>query len=471
MSRERNLKRLRKSLHETQDTLDTLIAETSAELGKHLEGARSDVSKHMHKAGKEMDKSYGKARTRLDSTLKDSSKEVGKLYASTRKDAEKTYGKTRSEVKSRYASSRKDAEKTYEEVRAELIKRYGEASKEAAKRLAELRVKAAEQSEGLRLKAAGLLQGLAAGVVAAKNKLEPDKRLAIRNEKDKYNLGKGGYFKRFMAIAVVIVAKKDLILSLGQQLYSRLQDAEARQSLKDDAYEQYDTMRRLMKAYANGHYREFPYASIVKIVAAVVYFVSVVDLVPDFIPILGLTDDLAVLAWVYSSVKDDLQNFLDWEAANERRREKMDEQKNDSRSTSPVADRGAASPAPARTATASSATVSTTAPATGSTTGGTGAEKAGTTGSAMSSGDTRSTTNSNRVPPTGGSINSSSGSGAAGGGLPAEARVVQEVPEATLEITKEIIPTVINNPATGLPGTGLPATGLPATGITGLAYK
>ena len=428
MSRERNLKRLRKSLYETQDTLDKLIAETSSELGKHIEGASSDVgkhfkdakadvSKHMHKAGKELDKSYGKARSRLDSTLKDSSKEVGKLYASSRKDAEKTYNKTRGELKHRYADTRKDAEKTYEELRADLTKRYGEASVEARKRLAEFREKAAEQGEDLRVKTANLLQGIAAGVLTARNKLEPKKRLALRDEKEKHHLGKAGGFKRFIAIALIIVAKKDMILSLGQQLYSKLQDGEARQAVKDEAREQYDTMRRLMTAYANGHYREFPYGSIVKIIAAVVYFVSVVDLIPDFIPILGLTDDLAILAWVYTSVKDDLQKFVDWEAANERRRDKMDEQKGESKSSSPAADRGAASPAPAsRTATANSATVGTTAtPATGST-GGTGAEKAGMSGTAKSSGDTSSTTNTNRVPPTGGSINSSGGSGPTGGG-------------------------------------------------------
>lgn len=416
MSRERNLKRLRKSLHETQDTLDSLIAETSSELEKQWDGTRSDVSKRLQTTGKQLEKSYGKARTRLDSTLGDSKKEAGKLVASSRKDAEKLYTSSRKEAEKNYEQNReelmkrynevlKNAEKAYEGGRKEFNNRYAEARTEASKKLGELKMMASERGEMARSTSANWLQGLAAGVLAVRNRLEPKKRLAIRDEKEKYHLGKGGYFKRFVAMALIIVAKKDLILSLGQQLYSKLQDAEARQSVKNDALEQYDTMRRLMKAYAGGHYREFPYASIVKIVAAVVYFVSVVDLVPDFIPILGLTDDLAILAWVYSSVKDDLQKFVDWEAANERRREKMEGQRSDTRA---VADRGAASPAPEERAATSSPGKSAT------TTGGTGSEKAGMSGTAASSGNT-STTNSNRVPPTGGSINPSPATGSTGG--------------------------------------------------------
>ena len=392
MKKDRNLEQLKDSLHETQDILDKLIAETSTELGKQWDDTRSDARGRLKVASKRLDKRYGKARTQLDKTLRKSSTEAEKLYAHSRKDAEK-----------KLIQTRRDLEKNYTEAR-----------KMANKRLVELKAMANERKEDLKLRGAGLMQAIAATFLAGRNRLEPKQKMALRNEKDKHFLGKGGGFKRFIAIALIIVAKKDRILSLGQQLYSKLQDADARQALKDDAREQVDTMRRLMKAYANGHYREFPYMSIVKIIAAVVYFVSVADLIPDFIPVLGLTDDLAILAWVYSSVKDDMQQFVDWEEANERRREKMEKQKASSKSTTPAADRDA-TPGTTAARSASSSTNSQAATAT-TTTGGAGTQKdsaatgsTGGSGSNTASGSTTTSTDSNNSK-SGGSSNNTKGS-------------------------------------------------------------
>ena len=393
MKRDRNLEQLKGSLHETQDILDKLIAETSAELGKQWDGTRSEASGRLKVASKRLDKRYGKARAQLDKTLRKSSTEAEKLYA----------------------HSRKDAEKKLTQTRRDLEKNYSEARKRANKRLVELKGMANERKNELKLRGAGLMQAIAATFLAGRNRLEPKQKMALRNEKDKHFLGKGGGFKRFIAIALIIVAKKDRILSLGQQLYSKLQDADARQALKDDAREQVDTMRRLMKAYANGHYREFPYMSIVKIIAAVVYFVSVADLIPDFIPVLGLTDDLAILAWVYSSVKDDMQQFVDWEEANERRREKMEQQKVASKSATTAADRDA-TPGSTAARSASSNTSSQAATAT-ATTGGTGAQKdsaasgsTGGSGSNTASGSTTTSAASNNSKSGGNSSNDTKGS-------------------------------------------------------------
>jgi uncharacterized membrane protein YkvA (DUF1232 family)/ElaB/YqjD/DUF883 family membrane-anchored ribosome-binding protein len=348
MSRERDLKRLKKSLYQTQDILNDLITETSAEMEQKWDETRKDTGKRLEKAGKRFEKNYDQARTSLENILKETSKDVGKKYEKSRSDAEDTYAKTRKEAEQTIASTRKDAEKAYAKTRNQVKNNYEEARVEARKRLDELKANATSKTHDLRHRAADLLQGVAAGLLSARNKLEPQNRLALRNEKEKHHLGKMGYFKRFVALAVVIISKKDQLLNLGQQIYHKLQDRNAQQEFKNEVREQVDTMRRLIRAYANGHYREFPYMSLITIVAAVLYFVSVVDLVPDFIPILGLTDDLMVLTWAFNSVKDDLQRFVDWEAANEYRREKMEGQKTGTKTTA-VADREAATPAPTPT--------------------------------------------------------------------------------------------------------------------------
>ncbi|MBN2697684.1 MAG: DUF1232 domain-containing protein [Bacteroidales bacterium] len=71
---------------------------------------------------------------------------------------------------------------------------------------------------------------------------------------------------------------------------------------------------RLIKAYANGSYREIPWKSLVMIIAAVVYFVMLVDLIPDFLVGFGLLDDAAILGWTIKTLRSDIKKFMEWEA-------------------------------------------------------------------------------------------------------------------------------------------------------------
>ena len=49
------------------------------------------------------------------------------------------------------------------------------------------------------------------------------------------------------------------------------------------------------------------------VVAAVIYFVSPFDLIPDSIPVLGLVDDASVLTFVARSNLTLITNFRKWE--------------------------------------------------------------------------------------------------------------------------------------------------------------
>ncbi len=70
---------------------------------------------------------------------------------------------------------------------------------------------------------------------------------------------------------------------------------------------------RMIRSYSNGSYRTLPWKSIVVMVAAVIYFVTPIDLIPDFIPIAGFVDDLGVLVWVFSSFGEEIDQYLEWE--------------------------------------------------------------------------------------------------------------------------------------------------------------
>ncbi|HET9053672.1 MAG TPA: YkvA family protein [Cyclobacteriaceae bacterium] len=70
---------------------------------------------------------------------------------------------------------------------------------------------------------------------------------------------------------------------------------------------------RIASAYASGRYRDISWKSVLIVLAAIIYFLNPIDLVPDFIPVLGLTDDFSVLLWVYKTVGSEIDKFLAWE--------------------------------------------------------------------------------------------------------------------------------------------------------------
>ena len=68
----------------------------------------------------------------------------------------------------------------------------------------------------------------------------------------------------------------------------------------------------LIRAYVDGSYREVPWASIAMAVAATVYFLSPIDLIPDAIPVIGMLDDVLVVRFTVSAIQSDLRTFCEW---------------------------------------------------------------------------------------------------------------------------------------------------------------
>ena len=71
---------------------------------------------------------------------------------------------------------------------------------------------------------------------------------------------------------------------------------------------------RLLRAYIRGEYRDIAWGSVVLVIAAIIYFVSPVDLIPDVLPG-GFIDDAMVIGFIIAQIKADLDNFMAWEIA------------------------------------------------------------------------------------------------------------------------------------------------------------
>ena len=81
-----------------------------------------------------------------------------------------------------------------------------------------------------------------------------------------------------------------------------------------DLWNNLTALFRLLQAYIRHEYTDIPWVSLVLVVVAIIYFVSPLDLIPDWVPVAGYLDDAAVIAFVITQIKADLNNFLQWEA-------------------------------------------------------------------------------------------------------------------------------------------------------------
>ena len=69
----------------------------------------------------------------------------------------------------------------------------------------------------------------------------------------------------------------------------------------------------MVKNYLSGEYRDYPKRSLLLILFGLIYFMIPIDVIPDFIPLSGVIDDLTVLLWVYKSIRKDIDAFEEWE--------------------------------------------------------------------------------------------------------------------------------------------------------------
>lgn len=74
-------------------------------------------------------------------------------------------------------------------------------------------------------------------------------------------------------------------------------------------------LQGLCAAWWRGEYRTIGSQALVAVVAALVYFLVPLDMVPDWLLGVGLLDDLAVLAWVLRTWEGELQAYRVWREA------------------------------------------------------------------------------------------------------------------------------------------------------------
>jgi uncharacterized membrane protein YkvA (DUF1232 family) len=82
-----------------------------------------------------------------------------------------------------------------------------------------------------------------------------------------------------------------------------------------DLAESIKTLTRLLETYLRGHY-QMPWQSAASVIAALLYFITPTDAIPDFILGIGYVDDISVIRYTLQIIAKDLDRFEKWEKEN-----------------------------------------------------------------------------------------------------------------------------------------------------------
>jgi uncharacterized membrane protein YkvA (DUF1232 family) len=69
---------------------------------------------------------------------------------------------------------------------------------------------------------------------------------------------------------------------------------------------------RMIKAHFNGTHK-LTNSTLGLLLLGLVYFISPIDIIPDFLGFFGFADDLSVIMAIYVKLQDEINQFLDWE--------------------------------------------------------------------------------------------------------------------------------------------------------------
>lgn len=71
----------------------------------------------------------------------------------------------------------------------------------------------------------------------------------------------------------------------------------------------------MLRDYWNEVYTEVPWHTIAALVIILLYILNPIDLIPDFIPVAGQADDLAVLYFGWKLILEDVKTYAKWKVS------------------------------------------------------------------------------------------------------------------------------------------------------------
>lgn len=107
-----------------------------------------------------------------------------------------------------------------------------------------------------------------------------------------------------------LVSSNALLEKLSNKVYQKAEQAV--QNYADTAV-RIMTVSRLLRAWRKKEYRDIDKSSIFIAVVILLYYVNPIDLIPDFIPVIGGLDDLILLGFLLKVIDKEIEKFITWE--------------------------------------------------------------------------------------------------------------------------------------------------------------
>jgi uncharacterized membrane protein YkvA (DUF1232 family) len=120
------------------------------------------------------------------------------------------------------------------------------------------------------------------------------------------------------------VKMKQIEANPGQFKASPIQDSDASMSFPEeirktrsrsaDPRKIWDYLELLFSMLSDSYKGKYPIPkkTVLVLTLALFYLISPIDIVPDIIPLVGFADDIAMLAFAASLIKDDLEKYRVW---------------------------------------------------------------------------------------------------------------------------------------------------------------
>ena len=121
------------------------------------------------------------------------------------------------------------------------------------------------------------------------------------------------FFKKFLNTAEDYLRRPTRLKKLLTDAYDKASQKNDVGGIANEVWETLQTLFRLIRASVSGEYTGVPGTTVAAAVAVLIYFISPIDLIPDFIPVLGLLDDAALVVWFSSTLKGEMDKFHEWE--------------------------------------------------------------------------------------------------------------------------------------------------------------
>jgi uncharacterized membrane protein YkvA (DUF1232 family) len=120
------------------------------------------------------------------------------------------------------------------------------------------------------------------------------------------------FYRIFVKSAYRLLKKPLTVFKLLKQSMEHLEKYDSLREFAEETKERLAIITRMVRAYIKGEYAGISKKNVALSVAALLYFVSPFDLIPDFL-VGGFLDDFALLTWLYNNMKGELEEFLSWE--------------------------------------------------------------------------------------------------------------------------------------------------------------